>query len=140
MTALVLVLTACLNTIGGRPTAPADLAWERNVTDAVANMGGVLMTVGHAMTEVDYSATRDNCTKLQAALDRIEDQLPAPDKEVDDALRDGIDNYRSFADICVTLTPSSSGSDLDRLTDYLDRGDARIRDALDLIGIEIPRR
>ncbi|HJT90716.1 MAG TPA: hypothetical protein VJ777_02075 [Mycobacterium sp.] len=103
-------------------------------------MGGVLMTVGHAMTEVDYSATRENCTKLQAALDRIEDQLPAPDKEVDDALRDGIDNYRSFADICVTLTPNSSGRDLDRLTDYLDRGDARIRDALGLIGIEIPSR
>jgi hypothetical protein len=40
----------------------------------------------------------------------------------------------------VTITPASSTSEISRLQDYLDRGDERIRDALGLMGIEIPKR
>lgn len=138
--ALALVLTACVQTIAGRPTAPSDLAWQRNIIDAVASLGSALGPVGDAMIDGDYPAIREHCTTLKTAIDRIESQLPAPDAAVDDALQEGVDNYRWFAELCVTITPDSSASEFNRLNTYLERGDARIRDALALMGIDLPGR
>ena len=55
-------------------------------------------------------------------------------------LKRGVDNYRSFAKLCVTLAPDSGGSELTRLNGYLDRGDAGVRRALTLMGVQVPPR
>lgn len=140
LVALAALVSACANTIAGRPTAPADLAWKNPIAHAVVNLGAALGPVGNAMVGGDYPAMRDSCTKLQNAIDGIERRLPTPDTAVNDKLQDGIDNYRSFATLCVTLSPNSSNSELGRLSGYLDRGDAGIREAFTLMGFEIPKR
>jgi hypothetical protein len=138
--AFVALISGCTNAIAGRPTAPADLAWKQPIANAVANLGTAMGPVADAMVAGDFSTMHDGCTKMQKAIDGIERRLPTPDAAVNDALQGSVDSFRSFATLCSTITPIHSPSDLDRLSSYLDRGDARIREAFTLMGIEIPKR
>ena len=138
--ALAFTLTACVNTVDGRAAAPPNLAWQRPITDAIANMGSAMGPVGDAMVARDFPAMRTGCTKLESAIDRIGDRLPTPDPAVNEALQDGVDNYRSFAKLCATMTPVTAELQLDRLDAYLDGGTAGVRKALHLMGIDLPTR
>ncbi|HYZ68585.1 MAG TPA: hypothetical protein VE666_12440 [Mycobacterium sp.] len=134
------LISGCTNAIAGRPTAPADLAWKQPIANAVANLGTAMGPVADAVVAGDYSRMHAGCTKMQNAIDGIALRLPTPDAAVNDALQGGVDNFRSFATLCATITPVDNQSDLDRLSRYLDRGDTRIREAFTLMGIEIPKR
>jgi hypothetical protein len=133
-------LCACTSTVSGQPTAPADLKWQRNITAAVTGLGAALGPVGDAMMSHDFTAMAQACAGLQSPIDRIEHQLPTPDQAVNDALRESVSDYRSFAKICSTLSPTTAPSALDPLSDYLTRGDTAMRRALDHMGIELPAR
>jgi hypothetical protein len=140
------LLTGCSTAIQGRPVAGAELsapvpvteAWKRDVTSAVAAIGRALGTAGEAMINSEYSTVRRGCRDLEEAADLLEDQLPSEDEDVNEALQNAVDEYRSFAGICVALTPNSSGAEIDRLESTLDRADASIRDAMALLDIDMP--
>jgi hypothetical protein len=134
------LISGCTHAVAGRPTAPATLAWQQPIANAVANLGTAMGPVADAMVAGDYSTMHASCAKMQNAIDGIERGLPTPDTAVNDALQGGIDAFRSFASLCATITPVGNQSDLDRLSRYLDRGDARLREAFRLMGIEIPKR
>ncbi len=132
------LLSACTQTVSGQAGAPAELAWQRPITESVASLGGTLGTVGEAMTMHDFVAMSRDCTKLQATLDGLGKQLPTPDEDVNSSLRDSIDNFRSFARVCVMMTPGTADASLDQLSSYLERGDNSMRKALQQMGIELP--
>jgi hypothetical protein len=132
------LLSACTQTVPGQPGAPAELQWQRPITDSVSTLGGTLGTVGEAMTAHDFVAMSRGCTKLQGTLDDLGNHLPTPDADVNSSLQDSIDNFRSFARVCTMMTPGTADASLDQLSGYLDRGDSAMRKALQQMGIELP--
>lgn len=132
------LLSACTHTVPGEAGAPAELAWQRPITDSVSSLGGTLGTVGEAMTAHDFVAMSRDCAKLQGTLDNLGKNLPTPDKDVNSSLQDSIDNFRSFARVCMMMTPGTADAALDQLSGYLDRGDSSMRKALQQMGIELP--
>ena len=46
--------------------------------------------------------------------------------------------FRSFARVCMMMTPGTADAALDQLSGYLDRGDSSMRKALQQMGIELP--
>ncbi|WP_155927494.1 hypothetical protein [Mycolicibacterium sp. CBMA 234] len=132
------LLSACSQTVSGQAAAPADLKWQRSITDSVSSLGGTLGTVGEAMTVHDFAAMSRDCTKLQGTLDDLSKNLPTPKDDVNASLQDSIDNFRAFARVCRTLTPGTADASLDQLSSYLDRGDSSMRKALQQMGIELP--
>ena len=132
------LLTACTQTVPGEPGAPAELQWQRPITDSVSSLGGTLGIVGEAMTAHDFVAMSRDCAKLQGTLDGLDKRLPTPNGDVNSSLRDSIDNFRSFARVCMTMTPGTADASLDQLSGYLDRGDTSMRKALQQMGIELP--
>ncbi|WP_280829343.1 hypothetical protein [Mycobacterium sp. OTB74] len=134
---LIVMLSACTQTVAGQANAPADLKWQRNITTAVAKLGGTLGTVGSALDAQDYGAVSRACTKLQNEFDQLSQQLPTPNQDVNSALQDGIDNWRTFARVCRTMTPGTASASFDQLQASMDRGDASMRKALKLMGIDI---
>jgi hypothetical protein len=132
------LLSACTQTVSGQAGAPADLKWQRTITESVANLGGTLGTVGEAMTGHDFAGMAQSCTKLQGSLDDLGKNLPTPSQDVNASLQDSIDNFRSFAKVCLTMTPGTADASLDQLTGYLDRGDSAMRKALQQMGIDMP--
>ncbi|OKH83565.1 hypothetical protein EB75_08275 [Mycobacterium sp. ST-F2] len=132
------LLSACTQTVPGEAGAPAELSWQRPITDSVANLGGMLGTVGDSMTAHDFVAMSRDCAKLQGTLDSLGKNLPTPDEDVNESLRDSIDNFRSFARVCMMMTPGTADAALDQLSGYLDRGDTSMRKALQQMGIEMP--
>jgi uncharacterized protein YceK len=143
---LAVLLTGCSTAIEGRPVAGAELtarapvteAWKKDVTDAIATLGSALGTAGQAMTEGDYPTMKDGCEDIKAATQGIEDQLPSEDDEVNRELQGAVDEYRSFADICLNLTPDSTSAEIDRLEKTLDEADGHVREAMALLGIDMP--
>ena len=140
LAATAVTLCACTSTVSGRPTAPAALTWQRPITAAVTGLGTALGPVGDAMMSHDFAAMAHACAGLQSPIDLIEQRLPTPDQDVNDALRDSVDDYRSFTKICMTLSPTTAPSALDQLSDHLTRGDAAMRTALEHMGIELSPR
>ena len=140
LAALAVTLCACTSTVPGHPTAPAALTWQRNITTAVTGLGAALGPVGDAMMSHDFAAMAHACAGLRSPIDQIEHQLPTPDQAVNDALRESVDDYRSFARICATLNPVTAPSALDKLSDDLTHGDTAMRTALDHMGIQLPQR
>lgn len=140
--AALALLTGCTTVTAGTPTmGPVDNEWRNAVIDAVVQLGTALGPVGDAMTGDDYPALQSSCRDLGTYLDTMErDVLPGPDPNVNAALRDGIDGYREVATMCEALTPDSTPADLQRLSTAIDRADKRIKDALKLLGVEIPKR
>ena len=142
------LLTACSTSVQGRAVAGAELtapvpvteAWKRDVTSAIATIGSALGTAGEAMISGEYPKVKTGCEDLRSATDGLEDQLPSEDEDVNEALQNAVDEYREFSDLCVTLTPNSTGTEIDQLEASLDRADASIRDAMALLGIDMPRR
>lgn len=140
------LLAGCSASVEGRPVAGAELtaraplteAWKQDVTDAIANLGSALGTAGQAMTEGDYPTMKDGCEDIRAATNLIEDQLPSEDDEVNRELQGAVDEYRSFADICLGLTPGSDSAEIDRLEKTLDQADGHVREAMALLGIDMP--
>ena len=145
---LAALLSACSTIIQGSAVAgsevaapaPVTEAWKRDVTSAVATIGAALGTAGQAMIDGRYTQVRQGCTDLEDATDQLADQLPSADDDVDAALQDAVDQYREFAQVCMTLTPTSSGAEIDRLEALLDRADGSVREALMLLGIDLPPR
>lgn len=140
--AALALLTGCTTVTAGTPTmGPVDNEWRNAVIDAVVRLGTALGPVGDAMSGDDYPALQSSCRGLGAYLDTMErDVLPGPDSNVNAALRDGIDGYREVAAMCEALTPTSTPADLQRLSTAIDRADKRIKDALKLLGVDIPKR
>lgn len=132
------LLSACTQTVQGEAGAPPELQWQRPITDSVSSLGGTLGTVGEAMTAHDFVAMSRDCAKLQGTLDGLGKTLPTPDEDVNSSLRDSIDNFRSFARVCMMMTPGTADAALDQLSGYLDRGDSSMRKALQQMGIELP--
>ncbi|MDR3660184.1 MAG: hypothetical protein P4L86_07255 [Mycobacterium sp.] len=132
------LLSACTQTVSGQAGAPADLKWQRSITESVANLGGTLGTVGEAMTAHDFDGMSRGCTKLQGTLDDLGKNLPTPSQDVNTSLQDSIDSFRAFAKVCMTMTPGTADASLDQLTGYLDRGDSSMRKALQQMGIDMP--
>ncbi|MBU8817319.1 hypothetical protein [Mycolicibacterium goodii] len=134
------LLTGCA--IEGTPVAaPVDDEWRDAVAQAVAGLGGQLGPISDAMGTKDYLKLQSACADLRSYVDKAKRKvLPGPDMHVNEALRDGFDGYRSMAEQCMTLTASSSPTQLRKFSDTIDGADKRIKDGLELLGIEIPRR
>jgi uncharacterized protein YceK len=140
------LLTGCSTSIEGRPVAGAELtsrapvteAWKKDITEAIATLGSALGSAGQAMTEGDYPTMKTGCEDIRTATNGIEDQLPSEDDEVNRELQGAVDEYRSFADICLKLTPTSSSAEIDRLEKTLDQADGHVREAMALLGIDMP--
>lgn len=140
--AALVLLTGCTRVTAGTPTlAPVDDEWRNAVVDAVTQLGTALGPVGDAMATNDYPALESACEDLNTYLNTMQREvLPGPDADVNSALQDGIDGYREVAIRCAALSPTSSPADLQRLSTAIDRADRRIKDALKLLGIDIPKR
>lgn len=145
---LTALLAACSTAVQGAPVAAPELtapvpitkAWKREVTTAVAAIGTALGATGDAMVEGRFFEVRQGCRDLKAATDELEDQLPSEDEDVNAALQNAVDEYRSFAEQCSTLNATASAAQLDRLEDTLDRADGSVREAMALLGIPMPGR
>jgi hypothetical protein len=140
--AALVLLTGCTRVTAGTPMmAPVDDEWRNAVVDAVTQLGTALGPVGDAMATNDYPALESACQDLSNYLNSMQREvLPGPDANVNAALQDGIDGYREVATRCAALSPTSSPADLQRLSNAIDRADSRIKDALRLLGIDVPRR
>lgn len=136
------LLTGCSSAIEGKPTAaPVTDEWRNAVIAAVAQLGNAMGPIANAMAPTNYPALRKSCGDLRTSLDTMQHEvLPGPDINVNSALRDGIAGFRSMADQCVALTPDSSPTELRKLSTTIDRADKRMKDALALLGVKIPRR
>lgn len=134
------LLTGCA--IEGTPiAAPVDDEWRNAVTQAVAGLGGQLGPISDAMGTKDYLELQSACADLRGYVDKARRKvLPGPDVAVNEALGDGLDGYRDWAEQCMTLSASSSSAQLRKFSDTIDGADKRIKDGLKLLGIEIGRR
>ena len=140
--AALVLLTGCTSAIPGTATkGPVTDEWRDAVVDAVSKLGTTLGPVGTAMAKEDFPALQTACKALSTYLDTMaRTVLPGPDLLVNAALRDGINGYRSVANLCVRLSDQSSPDDLQFLNDTLTGADRRIKDALRLLRVKIPRR
>jgi hypothetical protein len=140
--AALVLLTGCTRVTAGTPSmGPVDDEWRNAVIDAVVQLGTALGPVSDAMSNDNYPALESSCRDLGAYLDTMERKvLPGPDANINSALRDGIDGYREMATLCAALSSASSPADLQRLSNAIDRADRRIKDALKLLGVEVPKR
>lgn len=140
LAATAAALCACTSTIAGQPRPPAALKWQRPIVSAVTGLGTALGPVGDAMMGQDLPTMARACAGLQSPIDQIERRLPTPDQAVNDALRESVNDYRSFTKTCMTLGPATTPSSLDQLTTDLTHGDTAMRTALDHMGIELAGR
>ncbi|MGV0815943.1 hypothetical protein ABQF34_28670 [Mycolicibacterium boenickei] len=138
------LLTGCA--VAGKPTmAPVTDEWGQAVFEAVSGLGSKMGPIGAAMVtrdnRTDYTLLHSACTDMRAYLDSMQHTvLPGPDLEINEALQDGIDGFRSMADQCVTLTPANSSSRLDKLGATIDEADRRIKDAVRMLTAAVPKR
>lgn len=142
LVAVLALLTGCANAIDGKATmAPATDEWRNAVIDSVVEMGTYLGPIGTAMAPTNYPALQSGCSDLHDYLDTMQHTvLPGPDANVNSALRDGIDGYRSMAEQCMALKSTTSIAEILRLSATIDRADKRMKDALKLLGVDLPRR
>jgi hypothetical protein len=114
--------------------------WKKQAADAVGTMGEALIATGDAMQAgPDFNAMHVGCTDVRSAADGLERQLPSPDGQVNAALHDTIDNFRSMSQICMTLGPLSNVAEIQSMRRYMDAGADRMNDAFDLMGLNVPR-
>lgn len=109
--------------------------WMRGAADPVGAVGDALISIGDAFRQSDFGSARARCPDLRAASDQLERQLPSPDPEVTAALQDGIDNFRSLAQLCVNASPAMSQAEQQQMRNYLDTGGSRMCDAYELMGL-----
>ncbi|MGV9800962.1 hypothetical protein ACWDTP_23230 [Mycobacterium sp. NPDC003449] len=138
--AVAALLTGCAVT--GKPVAaPVTDEWRGAVVNAVSRLGTTLGPVADALIATDYPAMHKACEDLRTYLNSMERTvLPGPDVNVNTALEDGIDGYRSMADQCVKLSPTSGLAEMTRMDRDMRGADKRIKDGLALLGITIPPR
>lgn len=111
-------------------------SWSNQAADSVEAMGDALIATGEAMQAgPDFTAMRVGCADLRAASDGLDRQLPSPDRRVNAAFRDTIDNYRSASQICMTLGPASSSAEIRSMREFIDAGGARMSEAFELLGL-----
>lgn len=136
------VLTGCA--VAGTPTAaPVDDEWRQAVIAAVSGLGTQLGPIGDAMTApvTDYGALHNACTDLRRYVDSVQPKvLPGPDVQVNAALGDGFDGFRSMADQCEALTPANSSARLTKLGTTMDEAHLRMNEGLKLLGVDVPKR
>ncbi|MEV0673585.1 hypothetical protein [Mycobacterium sp. NPDC050441] len=136
------VLAGCA--VAGKPTAaPVTDEWRQAVIDAVVGLGTQLGPIGDAMTApvTDYGALHNACTDLRRYVDSTQPKvLPGPDVAVNNALQEGLDDFRSMADQCVELTPANSSARLTKLGATMDEAHLHINKGLKLLGVDIPKR
>lgn len=132
------VLSGCA--IAGKPVAaPVTDEWRDAVVEAVGDLGAHMGPVSDAMAPTNYPALHASCRDLRSYLDTMQRTvLPGPDVNVNSALREGIEGYRSMADQCMALTPSTSPAELRKLSDTIDDAHEHIVDGLKLLGIQTP--
>lgn len=142
LVAVLALLTGCANAIDGKATmAPTTDEWRNAVVDSVVEMGTYLGPISAAMAPTNYPALQTGCGKLRDYLDTMQHKvLPGPDANINSALQDGIDGYRSMAKQCMALTSTTTIAEILRLSATIDRADKRMKDALKLLGVKIPRR
>ncbi|CRZ18002.1 hypothetical protein [Mycolicibacterium neworleansense] len=146
--AAVLAVTSALSgcAVAGKPTAaPVTDEWRQAVVDAVAGLGTQMGPIANAMVTpdhmTDYGALHSACTDMRAYIDSVQNKvLPGPDIKVNTALQEGFNGYRSMADQCVALTPANSEARLTKLGNTMDEAHLRIKDALKLLNVDIPKR
>lgn len=114
---------------------PSMRTWMRGAADPVGAVGDALIAIGDAFQNLDFGAARARCPDLRAASDQLERELPSPDQQVTAALQDGIDNFRSLAQLCVNASPAMSQAEQRQMRNYLDVGGSRMCDAYELMGL-----
>lgn len=142
MLAALTLLTGCSSAIAGTATkGPVTDEWRDAVVAAVSKLGSTLGPVADAMSRHDYPGLQTAAKSLSGYLDTMQNQvLPGPDTFVNSALQDGITGYRDVAQQCGSLSDQSSPDDLQHLNDSLTGADRRIKDALRLLRVKVPRR
>jgi hypothetical protein len=119
-------------------SSPATMsAWKKRAADSVGNVGDALTAVGTAMQTRDLTGLHSGCADLRQAVDQLERQLPSPDRQLDAAFQDAIDNYRSLSQLCMTIGPTSTKADIDQMQPYLDTGSGRMCDAYGIMGLDV---
>ncbi|MGV0740974.1 hypothetical protein [Mycolicibacterium sp. XJ870] len=137
------LLTGCA--VAGTPVAaPVTDEWRTAVIESMGGLGAAQGPVGDAMgtaaAPTDFPTLHTACEDLRSYLDTMQrDVLPGPDMNVNSALQDGIDGYRSVADQCTALTPRTTSAELLKLNTTIDGADKRLKDGLKLLGIDIPK-
>lgn len=138
------VLAGCA--VAGKPTmAPVTDEWRQAVTEAIAGLGTHMGPIANAMVtpdhQTDFGALHSACNDLRTYVDSVRNKvLPGPDIDVNNALRAGLDGYRSMADQCVVLTPENSDARLGKFEATMDEAHLHIMDALKLLQVKIPKR
>jgi hypothetical protein len=105
--------------------------WKQSAANEIHAMGDSLIAVGDAMQGPDLPAMRVGCTRLSTSVDHLERDLPSPDQQVNSALQDTIDDFRSLSQLCMTLNSTAEIAEMQRL---VDRGSQRMTHAFDLMG------
>ncbi|MCV7066791.1 hypothetical protein H7H51_15660 [Mycolicibacterium farcinogenes] len=137
------VLAGCA--VAGTPTAPpVSNEWRQAVFESVAGLGAKMGPIGSAMVssgyQTDYTAMHRACTDMRTYLDTMQHTvLPGPDVEINEALQQGIDGFRSMADQCSELTPANSSRRLGKLAVTIAEADKHIKDAIKLLTAAVPK-
>lgn len=136
------LLTACTSvTSGTAKKGPVTDEWRDAVIDSVSKLGTALGPVAAAMTNSNYPALQTACRDLGTYVDTMQRTvLPGPDPIVNSSLQDGINGYRNVSTQCAALSEASSPADLQQLSTTLAGADRRIKDALRLLKVKVPRR
>lgn len=108
--------------------------WAKNELDpALDRLGDAFTWAGGAMQSLDLTDARAAGREMDEAVDDLEATLPTGVRSVDRDMAEAVDNFRDYADGVMGLSPRTSGSEIDALTDLQDAGMAALGRVVDAV-------